>query len=93
MHKDGHIAITETRGVPVKDNGGKVVGYRGVDRDITEKKEMEERRVKSERFAGIGALATMVAHDLRNPLQGIGNGVYFLKELLSKRQMEIWLPC
>ncbi len=34
---------------------------------------------KSERFSAIGELATMVAHDLRNPLQGIANGVFYLK--------------
>ncbi len=34
---------------------------------------------KSERFAAIGELATMVAHDLRNPLQAIENAAFFLK--------------
>lgn len=34
---------------------------------------------KSERFSAIGELATMVAHDLRNPLQGIANAVFYLK--------------
>lgn len=34
---------------------------------------------KSERFSAIGELATMVAHDLRNPLQGIANAAFFLK--------------
>jgi len=34
---------------------------------------------KSERFSAIGELSTMVAHDLRNPLQGIANAAFFLK--------------
>jgi len=34
---------------------------------------------KAERFASIGELATMVGHDLRNPLQGIRNATYFLR--------------
>lgn len=34
---------------------------------------------KSERFSAIGELATMVAHDLRNPLQGIANAAFYLK--------------
>ena len=54
LHKDGHTSMTETRGVPVMDVHRKVVGFRGVDRDVTEKKEMEERLLKSERFAAIG---------------------------------------
>jgi len=34
---------------------------------------------KAERFSAIGELATMVAHDLRNPLQGISNAAFYLK--------------
>ncbi|MCW4024633.1 MAG: ATP-binding protein [Candidatus Bathyarchaeota archaeon] len=34
---------------------------------------------KAERFSAIGELATMIAHDLRNPLQGIANAIFYLK--------------
>jgi signal transduction histidine kinase len=36
--------------------------------------------VKSEKLAAIGELAGMVGHDLRNPLSGIKNSVYFMKK-------------
>lgn len=36
--------------------------------------------VKSERLAAIGELASMIGHDLRNPLQAIKNAVYYLKK-------------
>jgi signal transduction histidine kinase len=44
--------------------------------------EIEENNVKlqkAERFSAIGELASMVAHDLRNPLQGIANAAFYLK--------------
>jgi signal transduction histidine kinase len=47
--------------------------------DITERKQIEERLLKSERLATIGEIAATVAHDLRNPLQGITGAVYYLK--------------
>ena len=47
--------------------------------DLTERKLMEERLLKAERMATIGETAAMVAHDLRNPLQGITSAVYVLK--------------
>jgi PAS domain S-box-containing protein len=77
--KDGRISVLESQAFPIFSRKGRIIGYRGVDRDITEKKELEDRLVKSERLAAIGELATMVAHDLRNPLQGISNGLFFIK--------------
>ena len=48
VHKDGHLVILETSGVPILDTSGKVVGYRGIDRDITERKQMEKELRESE---------------------------------------------
>ena len=104
LHKDGHQVVLETSGVPILDASGNLKGYRGIDRDITERKRMEdelrrysehlgelveertkqlkgsqEQLLKAERLAAIGEVATMVGHDLRNPLQAITNAVYFLK--------------
>jgi PAS domain S-box-containing protein len=41
-HKDGHLVILETSGTPFRDAYGTVWGYRGIDRDITERKRAEE---------------------------------------------------
>jgi PAS domain S-box-containing protein len=41
LHKDGHIIILETTGLPILDDHGKLLGYRGVDRDVTERKKGE----------------------------------------------------
>jgi signal transduction histidine kinase len=38
---------------------------------------------KAERFSAIGELATMVAHDLRNPLQGIAVAAFYLKRKIK----------
>ena len=48
LHRDGHRVILETSGVPVINEAGKVAGYRGVDRDITERKRAAEALSKSE---------------------------------------------
>ena len=41
IHKDGQSVVLERSGVPVMDEDGKVAGYRGVDRDVTERKHQE----------------------------------------------------
>ena len=79
--KDGRIVLLESRVVAVKDSEGVITGYRGVDRDITEKRVMEEKLLKSEWFVAIGQLSTMVAHDLRNPLQSINAAAYCMKKM------------
>ncbi len=50
---------------------------------LTEIENKTMKLQKSERFAAIGELATMVAHDLRNPLQGIANAAFYLKRKMS----------
>jgi signal transduction histidine kinase len=50
-------------------------------------KESQERLVKSEKLAAIGQAATMVGHDLRNPLQAIENGIYYINTELSNLQI------
>ena len=53
-----------------------------------ELKESQEQLIKSERLAAIGQLATMVGHDLRNPLTSIQNASYYLKVKLDASQDE-----
>jgi two-component system, cell cycle sensor histidine kinase and response regulator CckA len=46
--KDGRLVVIETSGVPFFDSEGKLLGYRGIDRDITQRKQAEEALRKSE---------------------------------------------
>ena len=46
LHKDGHQVILETSGVPFFDASGKFRGYRGIDRDMTERKLIEIEKEK-----------------------------------------------
>lgn len=41
VHKQGYLVVLETSGVPVFDAAGKFCGYRGMDRDITVRKQVE----------------------------------------------------
>lgn len=53
---------------PLRDRRGHPTGTLGIAKDITERREMEERLRDSERLASVGALAAAVAHEIRNPL-------------------------
>ena len=47
-HKEGYLVVLETNGVPIYDANGKLIGYRGIDRDITKRKQAEEALQESE---------------------------------------------
>jgi PAS domain S-box-containing protein len=48
LHKDGRLIVLETSGVPIFNENGVFLGYRGIDRDITERKKAEQKLKESE---------------------------------------------
>jgi phosphoserine phosphatase RsbU/P len=48
QHKDGHQVFAESTGLPIKNNAGKLIKWRGVDRDITARKHFEDALIESE---------------------------------------------
>ena len=49
LHKEGRLVVLETNGVPVFDSSSRFRGYRGMDRDVTERQQTEEARRRAER--------------------------------------------
>lgn len=47
-HKDGHPVFTESTGLPIINKQGKLIKWRGVDRDITAKKQFQDALIASE---------------------------------------------
>jgi PAS domain S-box-containing protein len=53
------------------DDKGKMIGTVGIGKDITEQKMLRFKLMQSEKLAGIGTLASGIAHEINNPLAGI----------------------
>jgi PAS domain S-box-containing protein len=68
LHRDGHVVVLESNGVPFFDDSGTFRGYRGMDRDITGRKSVEEERQKVQKLESLGILAGGIAHDFNNLL-------------------------
>jgi PAS domain S-box-containing protein len=47
LHKNGQSVVLETSGIPIFDTNGKFTGYRGIDRDITQRKRIQEELQKA----------------------------------------------
>jgi PAS domain S-box-containing protein len=76
--KDGRKVVLETSGVPVFDNGV-FQGYRGIDRNVTDRKHLEAQLHQSRKMQAIGTLAGGIAHDFNNILMALMGYATILK--------------
>ncbi len=78
IHKDGTVGTLELSASLIRDEAGNPVGFRGITRDITERKRMEaetarltEQLNQARKLEAVGTLAGGIAHDFNNLLMGI----------------------
>jgi two-component system cell cycle sensor histidine kinase/response regulator CckA len=72
---DGTQRWLRTNKIPMHNADGKVIGVITTYEDITERKQMEQYVLHTERLAAMGRLAAALAHEINNPLHAIGNGL------------------
>jgi PAS domain S-box-containing protein len=90
--KDGTRIFVENSILPIRNPEGEINGFRGISRDVTERKRMEEERLQMEqkaqlasRLASVGEMASGIAHEINNPLTGvIGYAQLLLQEDLPE---------
>ncbi|HKM60394.1 MAG TPA: PAS domain S-box protein [Candidatus Bathyarchaeia archaeon] len=88
-HKSGKIIDVLYNASLYTNSMGEVQGVFAAARDITDRKQAEQKLKDAERLANIGATAGMVGHDIRNPLQAITGDLYLAKtELTSTPESE-----
>ena len=90
LYQNGQIGTMETSGNPLLDTTGIAVGYRGVSRDISTRKEGERERRNLEvdalaqsKLATLGEVATGVAQEINQPLTYISTMIQAFQEDLE----------
>lgn len=71
LKKTGEVFFTQLLISPILDKEGKVSGYFGIHRDLTDKKTLERQLIHTQKMESIGTLAAGIAHEVGNPLASI----------------------
>jgi PAS domain S-box-containing protein len=69
--KSGKIVQMNLTLSPLVNDQGKVIGAVGIGKDVSEQKMLQYKLIQSEKLAGIGTLASGIAHEINNPLAAI----------------------
>jgi len=72
--KNGGECVVETNAVPAFDSAHRLLGYRGISRDITGRRQAEEEArlqeqqlIQADKMTSLGLLVSGVAHEINNP--------------------------
>jgi signal transduction histidine kinase len=92
----GEVTFWENTANPIRDAKGNIVSCLELGRNITERKQAEEREKElqreiylSSRLASIGELAAGIAHQLNNPLTGVlGFSQRLLRKITDKEAIQ-----
>jgi PAS domain S-box-containing protein len=69
--KDGSLFEVSQTVSPIVDSQGQVTHFIAIQRDITERKQLERQVAQAQKLQSIGTLASGVAHEFNNLLAGI----------------------
>ena len=81
--KDGQPLYTQLLISPIIDVDGKVIGFLGSHRDVTEQRALEQQLMHSQKMESIGTLAAGIAHEVGNPLTSISSIVQVLQRTIN----------
>jgi PAS domain S-box-containing protein len=84
VRKDGSRFWASVIIDPIRTEDGRLIGFAKVTRDLTEKRETEERLRQSQKMEAVGQLTGGLAHDFNNLLAGISGSIEMMQTRLAQ---------
>ncbi|BAQ34070.1 MULTISPECIES: PAS domain S-box protein [Dehalococcoides] len=84
LRPDGTEYFSQISGAVLRGYAGEIKGIIILSVDITERKQIEQQLIMTDRMASVGELASGLAHEINNPLTGIVG----FSELLLMNELE-----
>jgi PAS domain S-box-containing protein len=81
--RSGDVLPAGLRLLPLEGADGRLRGTVALFQDLRDQKALEEQWRRRDRLASLGELSAGVAHEIRNPLAGIGTSAQVLKRRLG----------
>jgi PAS domain S-box-containing protein len=81
--RNGTIRQIGTSVSLMKSSEGRPVGFRGMVRDISDRKILEGQLAQAKKLESIGQLAAGVAHEINTPTQYVSDNAHFLEDAFS----------
>ncbi len=88
FRKDGSAFWNELSLSPIRNHAGMVTHIVGIQMDVTERVEFEIALREAEKLAAVGRLASVISHEINNPLEALTNLVYLGLQTCKEKDHE-----
>lgn len=86
--KNGEEVVCFLTITSIVNNLGKKLGYLGVEINLTERKRLESNIIRNLQLASLGEGLASLAHEIRNPLNGIKMNAYLLEKACHEQGLQ-----
>lgn len=82
--EDSVLVPFEIGMVTIRDTMGRLIGWHGIARDVTERKQLEQQLLRAEKLRALGEMASGVAHNFNNVLGAILGRAQILRRAVQE---------
>ncbi len=88
LTRSGEERLIEWHNTRLTDSAGQVIGTLSSGSDVTERERLTQALLEQKSLAKLGEMAAVVAHEVKNPIAGIGGALRIIADRLGPAHRE-----